>query len=194
MRALPCPTIPRPSLADGEVLRGGTRRGTIPRLPPLGAGEVMATVALGVAILSLVVAAVSLYLSFRESERRDIELELQQGQAKAAEADRARKLRAWVEIAGSVPILSSERGIEYTLPLQNSGEFKAVGVKLELLGTAGPVATSELPGALLPGGQAEVKITTPARDRYSGPYQVIIEWLDGLGMHREATPTIVALP
>jgi hypothetical protein len=175
----------------------------------LNTTDVIAAVALGVSGLSVGLAIVSLVLAFRESsrrdeeighlrreaERREEELSLLRQQVTADLAARQRHQKAQIVVLDRVPASRSERGIEYDVPVQNTGDYIASDVGVELLDAAGrPVGAGRLDRALIRGESAVIKVVTPPPDGFALPYEVFVEWVDGRGENREATSRKVGTP
>jgi hypothetical protein len=181
----------------------------------MSATDVIATVALALSAASAVVAGISLVLQFRESARRDEELnhlrteatrrdeELTHLRAEAGRrdeeltlmrqqlveqrSDRDRQLRAKLTArAGSVS--SSGRGIDYTLTVTNIGQHAASDIALWLLDSAATrIGQRVAVPALMPGQNAQATLTAPPPEVWLGPYGALVEWTDGRGYNEEPT-------
>jgi hypothetical protein len=100
----------------------------------------MALAALIVSIAAGLAAIVSLVLQFRESSRRDEEMSLLRDETKRRDEEIA-LLRRQVEggeqatltVFAGVQADSSERGIQYNVPVQNTGASGASQVAVELV-------------------------------------------------------------
>jgi hypothetical protein len=171
--------------------------------------DVIAAVALGVSGLSAGLAVVSLALSFRESnrrdeeighfrregERREEELSLLRQQVEAEQAERRRQLQARIVVGTRVPASGSSSGIEYQVQVHNAGGYVATGVGVDLVGAGGQSAGAVgLGRPLVPGDSDVVRVVTPSRERYFGPYAIFVEWEDGRGRMREASGVTVNAP
>jgi hypothetical protein len=174
-----------------------------------GSDDVIAWIALGISIVSAGVALVSLILGFRESsrrdeeishlrregERREEELSIFRQQLAADEDARSREQQARISVGQEIRADGSGRGIEYTVPLQNTGEYVATEIGVELVDADGASAGSgRLDRALVVGERDVVRVITPPRDRFTGPYEVFVQWRDGRGFNRKASGIQVGPP
>jgi hypothetical protein len=175
----------------------------------MSASDVTAVVALGVSGLSAGLAILSLVLAFRESsrrdeeighlrregERREEELSLLRQQVASEQDERRRQQQAQVVVGAGIPASGSAQGIEYTVPVQNVGVYMATEVAVDLVGEAGHSAgTGSLGRALVPGETDKIIVVTPPRDRFFGPYQIFVEWVDGRGHNRVVSGVTVGAP
>jgi hypothetical protein len=83
---------------------------------------------------------------------------------------------------GPIDGKASEDGIAYTVPVQNAPDSSggASRISVELVDPQKrTVGTSSQVDRLVPGERAFVGVTTPSRDRYTGPYEIVFEWNDG---------------
>jgi hypothetical protein len=175
----------------------------------MSATDVIAVIALVVSIGAGAAAILSLVLQFRESgrrneeirllhaeaERRDEELRLLGQQVQAEQDERLREQQARLSVFAGVQGSGSERGIEYTVPVQNTGASPASQIAVELFDSSGAkVGTSTLIPTLVPGEKAYTDVVTPPRDRYTGPYEIFFEWDDGRGRNRAASGVQVGSP
>lgn len=95
-----------------------------------------------IAVIALVAAILALALQFRESNRRDEEIRLLRAEAErhneelrllgqqveAEQAERLRQQQARISVFEGVQTSGSERGIEYTVPVQNTGASVAAQI------------------------------------------------------------------
>jgi len=140
--------------------------------------DVIAVIALVVSIAAAPAAVVSLVLQVREAKRRDEELELLRRQVEAQQEDRRQHERARLSIFGGVAGKDTGRGIEYDVPVQNSGDAVASQIAVELVDGGGTtVGTSATIASLVPGQKAYAAVVTPSP--YAGPYEIFFEWNDG---------------
>jgi hypothetical protein len=178
----------------------------------VSAGDIIAVIALAVSTASAVAAGLSLYLGFRESSRRDEEIRLlrdeaarrdeeltllrEQFAAEQEERRRAQQAKIVVPSGRAIPTNSSERGIEYQVPVGNGGAYIASRVSVELVSNVGaPVGYGTLDRSLVPGDEDTVAVMTPPADRFTGPYSIYVEWDDGRSeRNREGTGVTVGAP
>src|SRR5207244_1140139 len=114
-----------------------------------------------------------------EAKRRDEEMALLRRQVDAQQEERQSREQARLSIFAGVQGSGSERGIEYTVGLQNIGESVASQIAVEMVNGLGePVGMSALVPTLVPGEKAYASVMTPPRDRFSGPYEIFFEWDD----------------
>jgi hypothetical protein len=117
--------------------------------------------------------------------------------AAAEQEERRRARQAKVISEGrAVPAVDSEQGIEYHVPVHNTGAYTASRVAVELVSSAGaPVGYGTLDRALVPGDTDTVHVMTPPRNRFTGPYTIYVEWDDGRPeRNREGTGVTVGAP
>jgi hypothetical protein len=124
----------------------------------------------------------------KEDGRRDEELELLRQQASAGQA-------AQLAVFEGVQADGSERGIQYNVPVQNTGSSGASEIAVELVdGQSVTGGRSATPHSLVAGERLYVGVVTPPRDRYTGPYEIYFEWKDGRGPQRAASGIQVGAP
>jgi hypothetical protein len=162
----------------------------------------MAEVARLVSIAAGIAAVALLLFQFRESSRRDEEVSLLRDEARRRDEEIA-LLRRQVEggeqarlmVFAGVQADSSERGIQYNVPVQNSGASGASQVAVELVnGEMETVGKNATLLSLVAGEKAYIGVMTPPRDRYTGPYEIFFEWDDGRGRQRAASGIQVGAP
>jgi hypothetical protein len=103
--------------------------------------------------------------------------------------------RATLTVFAGVQASGSEQGIEYTVPVQNTGASGASQIAVELVdGNNVTVGKNATPLSLVAGEKAHIGVMTPPRDRYSGPYEIYFEWKDGRGHQRVAGGVQVGPP
>ena len=186
----PLETAQRPldlALTGAQLARTGT-------LPCVGTTDVIALIALIVSIGAGAAAIVALVLQFRESHRRDEELELLRRQVETQQEDRRRHEHAQLSFFAGVTWSKSDVGIEYQVSVQNVGEAVASEVSVELVdGTGATVGKSALIPSLVAGEKAFTGVLTPST--FTGPYEVFFEWKDGrTARQRAASGQLVGAP
>jgi predicted aconitase with swiveling domain len=116
-------------------------------------------------------------------------------QVQAAEAETLRRQQAQISVFAGVQGSGSERGIEYSVPVQNTGASVASQIAVELVdGSGSTVGTSALVPALVSGEKAYAAVVTPPRERFTGPYEIFFAWDDGRGRNRAASGVQVGAP
>jgi hypothetical protein len=171
----------------------------------VSASDVIAVIALAVSTASAVAAGLSLILGFRESSRRDEEMSFLRTEAGRRDEELSllheqvaagQQAKIVTPTGAAVPTDSSEEGIEYHVPVQNTGTYTASRVAVELVSSTGaPVGYGVLDRALVPGDTDTVDVMTPPRDRFTGPYTIYVEWDDGRQeRNRERTGVPVGAP
>jgi hypothetical protein len=159
----------------------------------MSATAVIALIALVVSIGAGAAAILSLVLQFRESKRRDEELDLLRQQVEGQEEDRRRHERARLSVFAGVPGERRGGGIEYHVPVQNIGDAGASHIGVELVDGGGvKVGTPALITSLVPGEKAYATVVTPSV--FAGPYEIFFEWVDGRGANRAASGVHVGPP
>jgi hypothetical protein len=159
----------------------------------MSATAVIALIALVVSIGAGAAAILSVVLQFRESKRRDEELDLLRQQVEGQEEDRRRHERARLSVFAGVPAQRRGGGIEYHVPVQNIGDAGASQIAVELVDGGGvKIGTSALITSLVPGEKAYATVVTPSV--FAGPYEIFFEWLDGRGPNRAASGVQVGPP
>jgi hypothetical protein len=144
----------------------------------MSATDVIAVIALVVSIGAGAAAIVSLVLQFRESKRRDEELELLRQQVEGQQEDRRRHERGRLSVFAGVAGERRGGGLEYRVPVQNVGEADASQITVELVDGGGvKIGSSAQIVALVPGQKAYATVVTPSV--FAGPYEVFFEWDDG---------------
>jgi hypothetical protein len=162
----------------------------------------VAELALVISILAGLAAIYSVWLQRKEAARRDEEIGLLRDEAKRRdeELDLLRRQlsageQAKLAVFAGVRADSSSRGIDYAVPVQNIGGAGASEIVVELVdghGTA--VGTTHSHLSLVAGEKVFVGVTTPPRERYTGPYEIYFEWTDGRGQQRAASGVQVGAP
>jgi hypothetical protein len=178
-------------------------------LAAVDTSDVIATIAIVVSGISAALAIVSLVLAFLESSRRDEEIRLLREESGRRDEELtllrqqvAAEQMAWVRqqqgrivVIERVPTSGSAQGIEYDVTVRNEGEYLATAILVELVDpNGGSVGSARLDRGLFQGEEETVKVATPPRDRYSGPYAIYVEWTDGRGQNRIASGITVGAP
>jgi hypothetical protein len=116
-------------------------------------------------------------------------------QVETQQSEQRRQERAKLEVFAGVQAEGSGRAIEYIVPVQNTGESGASQIYVELVdgrgitvGRGGPIP------ALVPVAKTYTSVLTPPQDRYTGPYEIFFEWVDGRGQMRASTGVQVGAP
>jgi hypothetical protein len=158
--------------------------------------EIIAAIALAISFESAVAAGVSLFLSFRESARRDEEIRLLRDEAGRREEElslirqQVERDREEREIAKRANLKmtpgsssSSPQEITFDVLVANAGPHFASDLLVRLRDADGHIVGESSHREPLLAGAPSVRIAvhTPPPDRYTGPYDAELSWLDGMG-------------
>src|SRR5262249_5967160 len=139
--------------------KDGPQAATVPGV--VNATDVIALIALVVSIGAGVVAGISLLLQFKESQRRGAELGPLCEQVDLVRQQVGSGQQARFAVFAGVQGSGSERGIEYTIPVQNVGESGASRITVELVdGHGTTVGTTAEVLTLVPGEKGYAVVVT----------------------------------
>jgi hypothetical protein len=176
----------------------------------------MEEIALVLSPVSVVIAVVALVLNFREGSRRDEEIRFLRGEAGRREEelsllrqqlDDERRERLQQQRAELIPTRGDTRSdkhrVEYDVVVTNAGPYPAMRVVAETADSEGGSSQRGGVAATLMPGQAEIvtfvghRLPDVAGDELATAllfdHEVVLEWWDGVGHHREPTGVYLRL-